>query len=76
MGLAEGWGMDCVGVPLAPGFGLFALAGVPPPPPYLILGPGGTSACHLPLSLVRGPPLLALHTSLQKNPKETRLLGR
>ena len=32
-GLAEGSEVDCVGVPLAPGFGSFGLAGVPSPPP-------------------------------------------
>ena len=33
-GLAKGWGLDCEGVPLALGFGFFALAGVPSSPPH------------------------------------------
>ena len=39
--LLKAWGVDCVGVPLALGFGFFSLAGVPsaPHPPYLIPWP-------------------------------------
>ena len=74
-GLAEGWGVDCVEVPLAMGFSFLALGGVPSTPPYPIPWPGGASACQLPLSLVRGPPVLAPHISFPNGPRETRLPG-
>ena len=40
-GLLVGWGVDCVGVPLALSFAFFALAGVPPSPPPGYLMPWG-----------------------------------
>ena len=45
----------------------------PPPIPDPLAG--GAFACQLPLNLVGGPPLLALHTSFHNNPLEIRLLG-